>query len=200
MPFDPAVPALNAELTSAMLRGQFVGLKDIIDAALGVTAVVVDGVTTLDPGQPVAVTAALVGTELHLSFAIPRGNEGPTGTPGADGLTGPPGPALAAVVVDAVNTLPAGSAATVSSTFDGTNVHLTLGIPAGFNGNDGATGAPGAPGEVTSAALATAISGTSSNANAVPTLDTPFTNDPPTLADMETMRAAHNALVLALRR
>ena len=58
----------------------------------------------------------------------------------------------------------------------------------------------GAPGEVTNAALATAITGTSNNTNAVPTLDTPFVNDPPTLADMETMRAAHNALVLAARR
>jgi hypothetical protein len=31
-------------------------------------------------------------------------------------------------------------------------------------------------------------------------MDTPFTNDPPTLADMELMRANYNALVLALRR
>lgn len=38
------------------------------------------------------------------------------------------------------------------------------------------------------------------NTNAVATLDTPFTNDPPTLADLEVMRAAYNALVLALRR
>ncbi len=44
------------------------------------------------------------------------------------------------------------------------------------------------------------ISGTSSNSNAVTTLDTPFVNDPPTLADMETVRAAYNALVLGLRR
>ncbi len=53
---------------------------------------------------------------------------------------------------------------------------------------------------MTNAALASAIAGTSSNSNAVPTLDTPFTNDPPTLADMELMRATYNALVLALRR
>ena len=44
------------------------------------------------------------------------------------------------------------------------------------------------------------ISGTSSNSNAVTTLDTPFVNGPPTLADMETVRAAYNALVLGLRR
>ena len=44
------------------------------------------------------------------------------------------------------------------------------------------------------------ISGTSSNSNAVATMDTAFVNDPPTLADMEVMRAAYNALVNALRR
>ena len=49
-------------------------------------------------------------------------------------------------------------------------------------------------------AIGVALSSTSSNSNSVPTLDTPFTNDPPTLADMEVMRAAYNALVLSLRR
>ena len=56
---------------------------------------------------------------------------------------------------------------------------------------------PLAPRETDSA---TAINGTSSNTNAVATMDTPFANDPPTSADMETMRAAYNALVLAARR
>ena len=107
-------------------------------------------------------------------------------------------PGLTDVVIDSVTTLPPGSAATVSVTFDGTNVHFTFGIP------QGAEGAQGLPGEVTNAQLATAISmavaGTSNNTNAVPTLDTPFTNDPPTLADMELMRAKYNELVLAARR
>ena len=53
---------------------------------------------------------------------------------------------------------------------------------------------------MTNAQLSSAISGTSNNSNAVATMDTPFANDPPTLADMEAMRAAYNALVLALRR
>ena len=43
------------------------------------------------------------------------------------------------------------------------------------------------------AALATAISGTSNNTNAVPTLDTAFVNDPPTLA-------GYGGDALALRR
>ena len=53
---------------------------------------------------------------------------------------------------------------------------------------------------MSNAALAGAISGTSSNSNAVTTLDTAFVNDPPTLADMETVRAKMNELITALRR
>jgi hypothetical protein len=44
------------------------------------------------------------------------------------------------------------------------------------------------------------LSQTSNNTNTVGTLNNPFTNDPPTLADMEMMRQAYNDLVLALRR
>ncbi len=84
--------------------------------------------------------------------------------------------------------------------FDGSNVRFTFGIPRGNDGGQGGQGEQGQPGEVTNAALANAISGTSSNTNGVSTLDVPFVNDPPTLADMETMRAAYNALVLGLRR
>ena len=40
----------------------------------------------------------------------------------------------------------------------------------------------------------------SANTNAVATLDTPFANDPPTLADIEVLRAKVNELILALRR
>ena len=72
--------------------------------------------------------------------------------------------------------------------------------PPGMNGTNGNDGAMGPQGEVTNVALAAAIAGTSANTNAIPTLDTPFANDPPTLADMELMRASYNALVLALRR
>ena len=38
------------------------------------------------------------------------------------------------------------------------------------------------------------------NTNAVAALDTPFANDPPTLADIELLRAKMNELILALRR
>ncbi len=50
------------------------------------------------------------------------------------------------------------------------------------------------------AALAGDISSTSSNSNAVPTMDTAFSNDPPSLADMEVVRAKMNELITALRR
>ncbi len=48
---------------------------------------------------------------------------------------------------------------------------------------------------MTTAALTTAISGTSSNSNAVTTLDTPFVNP-----DDEALREKVNELILALRR
>ena len=53
---------------------------------------------------------------------------------------------------------------------------------------------------VTAAALATVIAGILANTNAVSTLDTPFTNDPPPLADMEILRTKINELISALRR
>ena len=109
----------------------------------------------------------------------------------------------------------------MSVTFDGTNVHFTFGIPRGSdgtngsngtNGTNGSDGAQGPPGEVTAQQLADAItaalaaaasaaaSNSSANTNGVATLDTPFATDPPTLGDMETLRAKMNELIAALRR
>jgi hypothetical protein len=76
MPFDPAIPAPNAEATSAMFRGQFNGLKDLIDAVPTITSAVVDNVNTLPAGDPAAVTASITGGVLHLSFGIPTGPAG----------------------------------------------------------------------------------------------------------------------------
>ncbi|MBI3880674.1 MAG: hypothetical protein HY301_11515, partial [Verrucomicrobia bacterium] len=67
----------------------------------------------------------------------------PAGPPGPPGNDGPIGPPMAGVAVDAVNTLNPDDPATVDASFDGTNVHLTLGLP---RGHDGVTGAPGANG------------------------------------------------------
>jgi len=102
--------------------------------------------------------------------------------------------------VDGVTTLDPGNAATVSLDFDGTDVDFSFRIPRGSDGSDGAAGADGPPGDVSAADLAAAIDGTSANSNAVATLDTPFADDPPTLADLETLRAKLNEMINALRR
>ncbi len=158
---------------------------------------VVDAVNTLNPGDPATVSVTFDGVNVHFSYGIPRGNNGVDGT---DGAIGPQGPPFAQAVIDSVNTLPPGTPATVGVSFDGSNVHFVFSIPEGASGGEGPQGDQGPPGEVTNAALAGAISSTSSNSNAVPTLDTPFVNDPPTLADMEVMRVKMNELITALRR
>ena len=73
------------------------------------------------------------------------------------------------------------------------------GEPGGPLGPQGDPGPQGPPGEVTAAQLSTAIEGTSNNTNAVATLETVF-SDPPTLADLEALRATLNELLLAARR
>ena len=125
------------------MRSQLNGLKSLIDLVPGLTDVVIDGVVTVPPGGAATVTATMVGTVLHLSFGIPQGLQGQQGQPGNDGSNGgpgPQGPPFAQLIIDSVTTLPAGAPATVSSTFDGVNVHLSFGIPAGFNGADGGPG------------------------------------------------------------
>ena len=111
----------------------------------------------------------------------PRGDQGPGGT-GPQGEPGPQGPQgdLGPQGIQG----PQGP----------------FGGPPGPQGDPGPQGPQGPQGEVTNAQLASAISGTSNSSNAVATLDTPFANDPPTLADMETARAKMNELILALRR
>jgi len=203
MPFDPSLPATNSPLQSQVVRDQLQALFNLINNIVTVTAAQIDGVSTVNPGDPASVGLTVNGGTLHFTFSLPRGQEGVAGQAGQDGgpgPVGPQGPPFANAVVDSVTTLPAGSPATVSVSFDGTLVHFSFSLPAGQNGANGADGIQGLPGEVTNAALAMSISGTSSNSNAVPTMDTAFSNDPPTLADLETMRAAHNALVLVLRR
>ena len=120
-----------------MFRGQFQGLKELIDAVGSITSVVVDGVNTLPAGSQAGVSLSLVGNTLHFTFEIPQGQEG---------LVGPQGPAFSTAVVDGVNTLNPGESATVESTFDGTTVHFTFGIPRGNEGQQGQTGNDGGPG------------------------------------------------------
>lgn len=80
------------------MRAQFNGLKELIDAASGVTSAVVDAVTTLPPGSPASVGVSVSGSVLHLSLALPQGMDGAAGPPGPEGpqvmsgADGPPGP------------------------------------------------------------------------------------------------------------
>ena len=156
--FDPAQPANKSALSSAVMRSQLTSLKALIDAILTLTAAQVDGVTTLNPGDPAFASVSVMGNTLHFTFGIPQGNVGAQGIPGD---IGPQGPPFANVIVDAVNTLNPGESATVSVSFDGTNVHLTFGIPRG------AEGVQGPPGEVTTAQLTSAIATTAQNPSTV---------------------------------
>ena len=184
--FDPTLPQAGTEIDAVQMRSQLNGLKALIDAVTSMNAAVVDGVQTLLPNEQAFVMLTVSAETLHFLFGIPRGD---VGTQGIQGEPGDQGPPFAQAVVDGVTTLTPSDPATVSVSFDGTDVHFNFGIPQGY------TGATGAPGEVTTAALNTAINTTSSNSNAVATLDTPFA-DP----DAEALRAAYNTLVLALRR
>lgn len=191
MSYDPNLPANNAPNSSAEMRAQLSGLKDLIDAILTLTDAQVDGVNTVAPGNPANASVSVSGNTLHFTFDIPHGNDGMAGSNGSDGAQGPPGndgspgepgamgetgpqgQPFATAVVDSVNTLDPWESATVDATFDGSNVHFTFGIPRGndgSNGADGANGSDGAPGEVSQQQLDDAISGTSANTNSVNTL------------------------------
>jgi len=188
--FDPNLPQANTLADAVQMRAQFNGLKTLIDAIPGITAAVVDTVTTVGPGQPATVMLSLTGTVLHMSLTLP---EGQPGLPGIPGLQGPP---FANVVIDSITTLDPGTNASVFVYFDGTLVHLSFAIPRGMQGEQGIQGPPG---EVTNAAMAgaiaAAVAGTANNTNAVARLDTPLA-DP----DSETLRLKINELILAQRR
>src|SRR5262245_4154442 len=92
MAYDPNFPPFNAELISSQWRDQFHGLKALIDALVTLTAAQVDGVNTVNPGDPASVSVSVVGNTLHLSFDIPRGDQGDPGDVTRDGsgnLRGP---------------------------------------------------------------------------------------------------------------
>ncbi len=259
MSYDPQWPQNGQNIDADRFRAQFSGVIDLINAASGITAVVVDevvtlpagaaataglnligstlhftfalprgqdgiagpagmdgavgppfaqavvdSVTTLDPGQPATVQTSFDGSNVRFHFGIPRGNDGMNGANGTNGSDGGPGPPFAQAIVDSVTTLDPGQSATVQTTFDGSNVRFSFGIPRGndgqngtngTNGSDGINGSDGAPGEVTSAQLSAAISGTSANTNSVSTLDTGFA-DP----DLEALRQKLNEIILNGRR
>ncbi len=79
MPFDPNLPANNTPNSSAQMRAQLNGLKDIIDAVPTITSAVVDAVNSLPAGDAATVDVSVVGGVLHLTFGIPEGQSGPPG-------------------------------------------------------------------------------------------------------------------------
>ena len=199
MPFDPTLPAANTPNSSAQMRAQLNGLKDLIDNIGSVTSAQVDTVTTLSAGDAATVDASITGGVLHFSFGIPQGQVGDPGPTGGNGNDGAPGQPFAQAVVDNVNTLSPGQDATVDVSFDGTNVHFSFGIPRGNDGSQGNDGAQGPPGEVTLNELANVINGSSANSNNVGTLGLGI-NDPPSGADVQQVVNKLDELILALRR
>ena len=131
MPYDPTLPIANSPASSSQMRSQFAGLKALIDAVPAgppgppgpqgppFASAVVDGVSTLPPGDDATASAFFDGANVHLSFGIPRG---------ADAAP------VTSYIVDGVNTLNPGDSATVQASFDGTNVRFTFGIPRGAQG------------------------------------------------------------------
>ncbi len=127
--FNPALPLDGSLVVADVLRDQFNGLAAMIATVTSVNAAVIDGVQTLLPNESAFVTLTLNVDTLHFLFGIPRGQEGQAGQNGQDGPVGPQGPPFANAVVDGVTTLPPSDPATVSVSFDGTNVHFSFGIP-----------------------------------------------------------------------
>ena len=129
MPYDPALPSNSSPLDSSVIRGQLHGLKTLLDAVPGLTAVQVDAVNTLPPGQPASVGATVLGPTLHLTFNLPGGNDGAQGLQGNngnDGQTGAPGaqgevnlPQLNSAIADALATAATAAAANSSAKSNG---------------------------------------------------------------------------------
>ncbi len=156
------------------------------------TNFVIDGVITLNTGDPAIVNATFDGSAVRLLFSIPCGSEG---TPGGQE---PPGPLPDNFIVDGVRTLNPAERATVQTFLSGSDVHFQFGIPRGFNGNDGGSVPQGPPGEVTTTQLNSAINGTSNNSNAVSMLDMTV-SDPPTQSEMQAIASKQEEFILALR-
>jgi hypothetical protein len=86
--FDPTLPQAGTEIDAVQMRGQLNGLKDLIDAIQTISSAVVDGVSTVNPGDPAVVTLSVVGQALRFSFEIPQGSDGEQGPQGPQGEQG----------------------------------------------------------------------------------------------------------------
>ncbi|MCB1209292.1 MAG: hypothetical protein KDK97_08195, partial [Verrucomicrobiales bacterium] len=177
-----------APLESQVMRDQFQALFNLINNIVTLTQAQVDGVATLNPGDPATVNVSISGGVLHLSFGIPQGAEGPQGS------DGPQGPPFGNAVVDSVSSVPPGSPAGVSTWFDGSDVHFSFELPQGEAGEQGPAG------EVTYSDLSNELTNnTSANTNNVSTLGI-YVNDPPSQGDVQSIVDKLDELINALRR
>ncbi|HEV7404913.1 MAG TPA: hypothetical protein VGO11_18365 [Chthoniobacteraceae bacterium] len=164
MPYDPTFPPTGADLISSEFRSQFTGIVDLIQTIPqgpqgvpgdSVTGAVVDGVSTVNPGEPATASASFASGTVHFSFAIPRGNDGTPGAAGGQGIQGiqgiqgdigPVGPMFTSFNVNSTTTLDPGQPASVQTFFDGASIRFNFSIPRGADGLPGLTGQPGATG------------------------------------------------------
>ena len=87
--FDPDIPADHVDLTGALFRDQFNGLKALSDTVpagppgengTSVTGAVIDGTNTLNPGEPATAQTSFNGASVGFLFGIPRGPLAPART------------------------------------------------------------------------------------------------------------------------
>lgn len=175
MPYDPTFPQEGTLQDAALMRAQFQSLKTLIDAALGILAAQVDGVTTLDPGQAAQASVTLSGQTLHFTFQIPRGEPGELGPTGATGPEGPPG-----------GTGPMGPPGPAGPAGD-----------PGQTGPAGPEGPQGPPGEVSLAQLAAALDTAARRPVSVAPI--PYAaSDPPSQSEVQGVIDKVNELLAAL--
>ena len=210
MPYNPALPLDGSLMLAPEMRSQFAGLKTLID-----------NVPAGPPGPPGADGAPGAqgaqgepgpqGSPGEQGQAGPVGPAGEQGIPGPQGGQGPQGPPFASAVVQGVDTLAPGTPATVTVSFDGSNVRFTFGIPQGVTGADGPQGAQGSEGpegpvgpqgpqgEVTLVQLNNAVATTALNPATVGPFGGDF-SDPPTQAELRAFAAYVETLRAALVR
>ena len=234
MPYNPNIPLDGALMEAPQMRSQFNGLKTLIDnipaGPQGPQGPRGPQGPQGNPGergpqgaQGLQGNPGTRGAQGLPGVQGPQGEQGAQGQQGEPGATGaqgeqgpmgepgPQGPPFAQAVVDAVDTLAPGTPATVTTSFDGMNVHFTFGIPQGQTGSEGQQGSQGEQGpagpqgeqgpmgEVTPQQLNEAIATTSRNASEVGPFSGSF-SEPPTQGEMEAFAAYVESLRVALLR
>ncbi|MBL9144904.1 MAG: hypothetical protein JNM99_14580 [Verrucomicrobiaceae bacterium] len=86
-PSSPATAGVNVigstlHFTFAIPQGEIGPTGTMGDPGQPFATAVVDSVTTLNPGEPATVGVSFDGTNVHFTFAIPRGVDGTNGTDG----------------------------------------------------------------------------------------------------------------------